>query len=152
MDILLACSFMQATFGHHRHQVNWVLQLVTAERVNNMGGRFIDIQCCPVVQVWPGATHYPDFLKPNTTEWWTRQLQHMHDMVPIDGMWIDMNEASNFCEGEVCRAPTRSATSSLKYSKYQRECKFEMQLLAQCVSTVNPLPALECLCIHDLLQ
>eukprot|EP00877_Chromochloris_zofingiensis_P000355 jgi/Chrzof1/1031/Cz01g37220.t1 len=69
-------------------------------------------------QVWPGATHYPDFLKPNTTEWWTRQLQHMHDMVPIDGMWIDMNEASNFCEGEVCRAPTRSATSSLKYRRF----------------------------------
>lgn len=26
--------------------------------------------------------------------------------VPFDGMWIDMNEASNFCEGEVCHLPT----------------------------------------------
>eukprot|EP00877_Chromochloris_zofingiensis_P000332 jgi/Chrzof1/1029/Cz01g37200.t1 len=69
-------------------------------------------------QVWPGATHFPDFLKPNTTEWWTRQLQHMHDMVPYDGMWIDMNEASNFCQGEVCRAPTKTATPSLKYRRF----------------------------------
>jgi alpha-glucosidase (family GH31 glycosyl hydrolase) len=57
-----------------------------------------------VVQVWPGATYYPDFLSaPNITQWWTRQLQRMHQAVPYDGQWIDMNEASNFCEGQICK-------------------------------------------------
>lgn len=57
-------------------------------------------------QVWPGPTHYPDFLHPPTGEWWARQLRRMHDQVPFDGMWVDMNEASNFCEGEVCSIPS----------------------------------------------
>lgn len=56
-----------------------------------------------VVQVWPGATHWPDFLaSPNVTRWWTAQLSRMYDTVPFDGIWIDMNEASNFCTAAVC--------------------------------------------------
>eukprot|EP00775_Hariotina_reticulata_P012669 gene12669-12796_t len=68
-------------------------------------------------QVWPGPTHYPSFLAVNRSwGWWRQQLQHMWEQaraagasVPYDGIWIDMNEASNFCEGEVCRLPASSA-------------------------------------------
>jgi hypothetical protein len=34
------------------------------------------------VQVWPGATHYPDFLAVNRTwPWWKDQLQRLWDQV-----------------------------------------------------------------------
>ncbi|KAF6264757.1 glycosyl hydrolases family 31-domain-containing protein, partial [Scenedesmus sp. NREL 46B-D3] len=56
-----------------------------------------------VGQVWPGATHYPDFTSVTKTwPWWQRQLQRMYSQVQFDGIWIDMNEPSNFCTGEVC--------------------------------------------------
>ena len=57
-------------------------------------------------QVWPGPTVFPDFFAPNSQAYWTAQLSAFHDMVPVDGLWIDMNEISNFCNvdgtGQVC--------------------------------------------------
>ncbi|VDM66975.1 unnamed protein product [Strongylus vulgaris] len=49
--------------------------------------------------VWPDRnTAFPDFLDPTnkTLQWWTSECQMYHDVVPFDGMWIDMNEPSNF--------------------------------------------------------
>ena len=57
------------------------------------------------VQVWPGATHFPDFLSKAGVKYWGQQLQAFHDLVPYDGLWIDMDEASNFCTGDVCHMP-----------------------------------------------
>ena len=51
--------------------------------------------------MWPGPVHYPDFLFPPTAQYWRRQLAAFRALVPWDGLWIDMNEASNFCTGEV---------------------------------------------------
>ncbi|KAK9816809.1 hypothetical protein WJX72_005317 [[Myrmecia] bisecta] len=56
-------------------------------------------------QVWPGAVHFPDFMNPKTSDWWARQISRFHNVSGFDGLWIDMNEASNFCSGEVCRLP-----------------------------------------------
>jgi alpha-D-xyloside xylohydrolase len=53
-------------------------------------------------QVWPGPVVYPDFLNPNATRWWTNEVRLFHDQLPFDGMWIDMNEVSNFCTGTYC--------------------------------------------------
>lgn len=50
-------------------------------------------------QVWPGTTAYPDFTHPNVTQWWSTQAKSLHDQVPFDGLWTDMNEPSNFIEG-----------------------------------------------------
>lgn len=55
-----------------------------------------------VGQVWPGPVVYPDFLHPKATAWWTNEVQLFHDQLPFDGMWIDMNELSNFCTGTYC--------------------------------------------------
>lgn len=57
-------------------------------------------------QVWPGPTYFPDFLNPNAQSYWTDQFEDFHASLPIDGVWIDMNEVSNFCNsdgaGQVC--------------------------------------------------
>eukprot|EP01039_Chlorochromonas_danica_P004765 gene4765-5225_t len=57
-------------------------------------------------QVWPGPTYFPDFLNPGAQSYWTDQIKDFHNIVPADGIWIDMNEVSNFCNsdgaGQVC--------------------------------------------------
>ncbi|XP_018023589.1 sucrase-isomaltase, intestinal isoform X2 [Hyalella azteca] len=47
--------------------------------------------------VWPdNKTVFPDFLKPETQDWWAQEIALFHQMVPFDSLWIDMNEPSNF--------------------------------------------------------
>lgn len=55
-----------------------------------------------VLQLWPGAVHFPDFSSNATLSWWTSQMQAFYNQLPFDGIWIDMNEPSNFCTGDVC--------------------------------------------------
>ncbi|KAL4795719.1 glycosyl hydrolases family 31-domain-containing protein [Aspergillus venezuelensis] len=50
--------------------------------------------------VWPGITVYPDWFAPGIQEYWNGEFIEFFDAetgVDIDGLWIDMNEASNFC-------------------------------------------------------
>lgn len=54
------------------------------------------------LQLWAGAVHFPDFWSNVTQRWWAKQLADFHQKMPFDGLWIDMNEASNFCTGDVC--------------------------------------------------
>ncbi|XP_075243008.1 lysosomal alpha-glucosidase-like [Convolutriloba macropyga] len=49
--------------------------------------------------VWPGTVHYPDFTNSRINEFWTGQMKSYHSKIPFDGVWIDMNEPSNFVDG-----------------------------------------------------
>ncbi|KAG7486476.1 lysosomal alpha-glucosidase-like [Solea senegalensis] len=59
-------------------------------------------------KVWPGLTAYPDFSDNVTHEWWYENLQKFHEKVPFDGLWIDMNEPSNFLDGSTNGCPSNS--------------------------------------------
>ena len=48
-------------------------------------------------QVWPGPAVFPDFFAENATSYWQEQLRSFYSLAKYDGIWIDMNEASNFC-------------------------------------------------------
>ncbi|KAL9944111.1 hypothetical protein D7B24_004845 [Verticillium nonalfalfae] len=57
--------------------------------------------------VWPGVTIFPDWFAENITKYWNNEFDIFFDKdtgVDIDGLWIDMNEPANFCNG-LCDDP-----------------------------------------------
>jgi alpha-glucosidase len=63
--------------------------------------------------VWPGQTVYPSWFNSKTQDYWNQEFLTFFDPetgVDIDALWIDMNEASNFCEWP-CLDPTAEAAS-----------------------------------------
>ncbi|KAL6703672.1 hypothetical protein ACN47E_009446 [Coniothyrium glycines] len=54
---------------------------------------------------WPGAVVWPDWFAPNTQRWWTDEIKASFNPdtgIDLDGLWVDMNEASNFCADQNC--------------------------------------------------
>ncbi|CAG8451062.1 6860_t:CDS:2 [Ambispora leptoticha] len=54
-----------------------------------------------VGRVWPGETVFPDWFHPETQQYWTEIMAKWLGQVPIDGIWIDMNELANFVNGDI---------------------------------------------------
>ncbi|XP_077527812.1 lysosomal alpha-glucosidase-like [Haemaphysalis longicornis] len=42
---------------------------------------------------------FPDFTHPASGDYWTKMLSYFHDMVPFDGLWLDLNEPSSLYNG-----------------------------------------------------
>ncbi|KAG0200794.1 hypothetical protein BGX28_006229, partial [Mortierella sp. GBA30] len=53
-----------------------------------------------VGKVWPGKTVFPDWFHPETQAYWTKHITEWLQQVPLDGIWIDMNEAASFHDGD----------------------------------------------------
>ncbi|XP_075058176.1 sucrase-isomaltase, intestinal [Mixophyes fleayi] len=50
-------------------------------------------------EVWPGITVFPDYTNDVCTQWWIDECLRFYQEVKYDGIWIDMNEVSNFVRG-----------------------------------------------------
>ena len=59
--------------------------------------------------VWPETAVFIDWLHPNSTSYWHSMLRSFYAKLPFNGLWIDMNEPSNFCNGE-CGYETEYST------------------------------------------
>ncbi|XP_074859780.1 sucrase-isomaltase, intestinal isoform X2 [Carettochelys insculpta] len=64
------------------------------------------------VKLYRAYAAFPDFFRNTTAQWWQREIREYHTnpnqpekSVKFDGLWIDMNEPSNFVHGAVegCR-------------------------------------------------
>ncbi|KAF5309523.1 hypothetical protein D9619_012366 [Psilocybe cf. subviscida] len=63
-------------------------------------------------QVWPGFTVFPDWFSKNAQKWWTEALHNWTASgIEFDGIWLDMNEASSFCDGSCGTGADISNTS-----------------------------------------
>lgn len=61
---------------------------------------------------WAGEVVWPDWLAPGSQAWWTNEIMSFFDPttgLDVDGLWVDMNEASNMC-GEIDCFPPVQAT------------------------------------------
>ncbi|KAF2690036.1 glycoside hydrolase family 31 protein [Lentithecium fluviatile CBS 122367] len=67
---------------------------------NKDGSEYLGIQ-------WAGTVAWPDWFAPNTGKWWAEEIAKAFDAesgIDLDGIWVDMNEASNFCKNYDCNA------------------------------------------------
>lgn len=53
-------------------------------------------------QVWAVDAVFPDWYHEDVKTYWNNMLTQFHDMVGFNGVWLDMNEASNMLCNGVC--------------------------------------------------
>ena len=76
--------------------------------------------------MWPGNVHYVDFMHKNALKYWTNELKIFLKLFEnsdelIGGLWLDMNEPSNFIDGynfTFQDIPTDYINFSLNFPRY----------------------------------
>jgi alpha-glucosidase (family GH31 glycosyl hydrolase) len=70
-------------------------------------------------KVWANEAVFPDFSNPQANTYWIDQLDRFSKIIEFDGLWEDMNEASNFCRGKCFKddlTPFDSIANRLPYT------------------------------------
>lgn len=64
--------------------------------------------------VWPGNAFFPDINHPALEDFWYEGLMHLRKESEIEqsGIWLDMNEFSNFVNGEIVKSPKKDMPPS----------------------------------------
>ncbi|CAI8017777.1 Alpha-glucosidase, partial [Geodia barretti] len=70
-------------------------------------------------RVWPGYTAFTDFMNFDTHSYWQDQIASFLQLLPVDGLWIDMNEISNFCSG-ACSTESADGVNTAIHGSEQR--------------------------------
>jgi alpha-glucosidase (family GH31 glycosyl hydrolase) len=50
--------------------------------------------------VWANHTVFLDFFDEGAKDVWAAGINALYNLFPFDGLWLDMNEATGFCNGE----------------------------------------------------
>ncbi|KAK6823973.1 maltase-glucoamylase sucrase-isomaltase lysosomal acid alpha-glucosidase [Aspergillus parasiticus SU-1] len=108
----------------HDHGQHYIVMVDPAVSVSDNGafnrgleqGVFLKTQNGSLYKgaVWPGVTAYPDWFHPDIQDYWNSEFTTFFNAetgVDIDGLWIDMNEASNFCP-DPCTDPERYSSDN----------------------------------------
>ena len=53
-----------------------------------------------ISKVWPDTAVFVDWFNDKCMNVWAQGLYDLHNLVPFDGIWIDMNEPTTFIHGE----------------------------------------------------
>ncbi|XP_077004191.1 putative maltase-glucoamylase 2 [Tamandua tetradactyla] len=67
---------------------------------------------------YPGPIVFPDYSNPVCTRWWTGQFTEFKKILEFDGVWIEMDEVSNFPQD-----PPQCESSSLNYPPFTPRIK-----------------------------
>lgn len=89
-----------------------------------------------VATVWPGQTHFPDFLNKNAREWFGQQYKVLID-AGIDGFWNDMNEPAIFHTPERLTALRKEIEKYLEIEDFDTSENPVFELLGKVASTMN---------------
>ncbi|GFP85341.1 alpha-xylosidase 1 [Phtheirospermum japonicum] len=95
-----------------------------------------------LAQVWPGPVNFPDFLSPRTVDWWADEIRRFHELVPVDGLWIDMNKI-NASGTQVPIGYKTIATSAYHYNGVLEYDAHSLYGFSQTVATHKALLSLE---------
>jgi alpha-glucosidase (family GH31 glycosyl hydrolase) len=77
-----------------------------------------------VGKVWPGPAVFIDWLNPNTTSYWHSMLSTLNQLIDFDGLWLDMNDPQNFCDGE-CGYPASQFVKTLPFMPGEVSLNFD---------------------------
>lgn len=93
-----------------RHEVGYAEGIKRDIFVKNNRGE-------PLVgSVWPGESHFVDWFHPAAEKYWSDMLERLYVHVKFSGIWLDMNEPTNFINGEVGREWEYSRYDLLPYT------------------------------------
>ena len=73
--------------------------------------------------VWPVDVVFPDFFAKDAGQYWKAMLQGFQKIVGFSGIWLEMNEIENFCDG-VCnedQKPSNPIQQHLPYTPGGRD-------------------------------